>query len=154
SRNMAVAAIAHALREDHMSDVLITGANRGIGLELTKQYAAEGDRVLAFCRSPQSAKALHELASESGGRVAVHQMDVGDEKSIKAAVASIGNRPLDILINNAGIRGGEKQSLEETDTADWLEAFKIMTIGPFRVVQGFLKNLERADNPKIVTITS
>jgi NAD(P)-dependent dehydrogenase (short-subunit alcohol dehydrogenase family) len=137
-----------------MSNVLITGANRGIGLELTKQYAASGDRVLAFCRSPQSAKALHELANGSAGRVSVHQMDVGDESSIEAAAASIGDQPIDILINNAGIKGGEKQSLKEIDTADWLEAFKVMTIGPFRVVQAFLKNLERVNNPKIVTITS
>jgi NAD(P)-dependent dehydrogenase (short-subunit alcohol dehydrogenase family) len=81
-------------------------------------------------------------------------MDVGDESSIEAAAASIGDQPIDILINNAGIKGGEKQSLKEIDTADWLEAFKVMTIGPFRVVQAFLKNLERVNNPKIVTITS
>jgi NAD(P)-dependent dehydrogenase (short-subunit alcohol dehydrogenase family) len=137
-----------------MSNVLITGANRGIGLELTKQYAAAGDRVFAFCRSPESAKALNALSRDSGGRLTVHRMDVGDEDSIRAAAASLGDQPIDILINNAGIRGGEKQSLKHIDTADWLEAFKVMTIGPFRVVQALLKNLERADNPKIVTITS
>ncbi len=137
-----------------MSNVLITGANRGIGLELAKQYAADGDRVFAFCRSPQSAEALRALPAGSGGRVTVHPMDVGDEDSIRAAAKSLGDQPVDILINNAGTRGGDKQSLEEIDTADWLDAFRVMTIGPFRVVQAFLPNLKRAENPKIVTITS
>ena len=74
--------------------------------------------------------------------------------STRAAARRIGNQPIDILINNAGIRGGEKQSLENIDTADWIEAFKVMTMGPFRVVQAFLENLKRAGNPKIVTITT
>ena len=137
-----------------MLNVLITGANRGIGLELSRQYAEDGDTVLAFCRSPQAAERLNELARRSEGRVIVYAMDVGDEGSIRAAARRIGNQPIDILINNAGIRGGEKQSLENIDTADWIEAFKVMTIGPFRVVQAFLENLKRAGNPKIVTITT
>ncbi len=137
-----------------MATVLITGASRGIGLELVRQYAENGDTVLAFCRSPRSAGALNKLAQHSAGRVRVHGMDVSDEASIKAAAQSIGNQPLDILINNAGIMGGCDQSLGNIGTADWIEAFKVMAIGPFRVVQGFLQNLKLADNPKVMTITS
>ncbi|HEY3779144.1 MAG TPA: SDR family oxidoreductase [Rhizomicrobium sp.] len=137
-----------------MANVLITGANRGIGLELTRLYAEGGDTVFAFCRSPQSANQLNELAERASGRVRVHAMDVGDESSIKAAAGAVGDRPIDILINNAGIRGGNNQTLEKTDTADWIEAFKVMTIGPFRVVQAFLNNLRAAGNPRIATITS
>ncbi|MGH6889034.1 MAG: SDR family oxidoreductase [Rhizomicrobium sp.] len=137
-----------------MLNVLITGANRGIGLELTRQYAEGGDRVFAFCRAPQSAEKLHDLAARAAGRVGVHEMDVGDERSIEAAAGAVGDQPIDILINNAGIRGGATQSLEKTDTADWIEAFKVMTIGPFRVVQTFLANLRAAENPKLVTLTS
>jgi NAD(P)-dependent dehydrogenase (short-subunit alcohol dehydrogenase family) len=137
-----------------MPNVLITGANRGIGFELARLYAEGGDNVVAFCRSPQSAQELYELAKRAGGRLSVRPMDVGDENSIRAAADAVGERPIDVLINNAGIRGGNNQSLEHTDTADWLEAFKVMTIGPFRVVQAFLKNLSVAENPKVVTITS
>jgi NAD(P)-dependent dehydrogenase (short-subunit alcohol dehydrogenase family) len=137
-----------------MANVLITGTNRGIGLELTRLYAEDGDTVFAFCRTPQSAEKLHALAEKSGGRVRVHAMDVADESSIKAAAIAVGDLPIDILINNAGIRGGNNQSLEDTDTADWIEAFKVMTVGPFRVVQAFLENLREAKNPKIMSITT
>jgi NAD(P)-dependent dehydrogenase (short-subunit alcohol dehydrogenase family) len=137
-----------------MATVLITGASRGIGLELTRQYAENGDAVFALCRNPHSADALNELACQSGGRVNVAAMDVSDEASIKAAAGILGAQPINILINNAGIRGGEDQSLEDVNTADWIEALKVMTIGPFRVVQAFLENLKRAKNPKIMTITS
>jgi NAD(P)-dependent dehydrogenase (short-subunit alcohol dehydrogenase family) len=137
-----------------MPTVLITGASRGIGLELSRQYAANGAAVLAFCRSPQSADALNELADKSSSRVVVYAMDVSDEDSIKAAAHAVENQPIDILINNAGIRGGDDQSLGDVDTADWIEAFKVMTIGPFRVMQAFLNNLKMAKKPKVMTITS
>lgn len=137
-----------------MATVLITGTNRGIGLALTRLYAENGDTVLAFCRKPQSAEKLNELAEHSGGRVRVQAMDVADESSIKAAARIVADVPVDVLINNAGVRGGSSQSLENTDTADWIEAFKVMTIGPFRVVQGFLGNLRAAKNPKVVAITT
>lgn len=137
-----------------MLNVLITGANRGIGLELARQYAEDGDHVFALCRSPQTAARLNELASRAGGRVSVHAMDVADESSIKAVAGALADRPIDILINNAGIRGGNNQSLEATSSEDWIEAFKVMTIGPFRVVQAFLTNLRAAQNPKVVTLTS
>jgi NAD(P)-dependent dehydrogenase (short-subunit alcohol dehydrogenase family) len=81
-------------------------------------------------------------------------MDVGEESSIRAAAQAIGDRPIDVLINNAGIRGGENQNIDDVDTADWIEAFRVMVIGPFRVIQAFLGNLRKADNPKVMTITS
>jgi NAD(P)-dependent dehydrogenase (short-subunit alcohol dehydrogenase family) len=137
-----------------MLTVLITGSNRGIGLELARQYAESGDAVLATCRSPQSAAALTELAHESDGRVSVHAMDVAREESIAQTAKALAKRPIDILINNAGIKGGDNQSLEDTDTGEWLESFKVMAIGPFRVVQAFLPNLLMAKDPKIAIITS
>jgi NAD(P)-dependent dehydrogenase (short-subunit alcohol dehydrogenase family) len=137
-----------------MSTVSVTGANRGIGLELVRQYAQGGDAVLAFCRTPQSADALNALARQSSGRVTVHAMDVADESSIRAAAHEIGEQPIDILINNAGINGGENQGIDDVDTEKWIEAFKVMVIGPFRVIQAFLGNLRKAENPKVMTLTS
>ncbi|HSC19721.1 MAG TPA: SDR family oxidoreductase [Rhizomicrobium sp.] len=135
-------------------NVLITGANRGIGFELARQYARDGASVLACCRSPQAADGLKALAGEAKGRVSIHAMDVADENSIRAAAGKIGEQAIDILINNAGISGGKNQSLDNIDTADWLRAFQVMSIGPFRVVQAFLPSLRRAENPRIVTVTS
>jgi NAD(P)-dependent dehydrogenase (short-subunit alcohol dehydrogenase family) len=137
-----------------MLNIVITGANRGIGLELASQYARDGGAVFAFCRTPQAADALNALARRSNGRVTVHAMDVGEESSIRAAAQAIGDRPIDVLINNAGIRGGENQNIDDVDTADWIEAFRVMVIGPFRIIQAFLGNLRKADNPKVMTITS
>jgi NAD(P)-dependent dehydrogenase (short-subunit alcohol dehydrogenase family) len=73
---------------------------------------------------------------------------------IRAASQALGDRPVDILINNAGITGGENQNLDDVNTAAWIEAFRVMVIGPFRVIQTFLGNLRKADNPKVMTITS
>ena len=137
-----------------MQTVLITGANRGIGLEMAKQYVSDGDAVLACCRDPQSADALNALARDSKGRMTVHAMDVADENSIRAAANAIGERRIDILINNAGIKGGEHQGIKNVDTSDWLDAFRVMVIGPFRVVQAFLPNLRMSDDPKVMTVTS
>ena len=83
-----------------MARILITGANRGIGLELARQYAERGDDVIACVRDPSGAEALQELAA--GGKVTVEQMDVGDPGSITAARERIGDVAIDVLINNAG----------------------------------------------------
>ncbi len=137
-----------------MANVLITGANRGIGLELARVYAAAGDRVFATCRAPGAAAALSALAESSGGQVTVHGLDVGDGESIAALAASLGDAPIDILINNAGIMGGQPQTLEAIDFDGWIEALKVMTIGPFRVVQALLPNLKAAAAAKVMTVTS
>jgi NAD(P)-dependent dehydrogenase (short-subunit alcohol dehydrogenase family) len=137
-----------------MANVLITGANRGIGLELARGYVNDGDRVFAFCRSPEKAEALNALAAASGGRVVVLAMDVADGVSVAAAVKAVGDAPIDILINNAGVSAGAQQSLESMDFDAWAEALNIMTIGPFRVVQAFLANLGAAAAPKVMTVTS
>jgi NAD(P)-dependent dehydrogenase (short-subunit alcohol dehydrogenase family) len=137
-----------------MTTVLITGANRGIGLELARAYTKDGARVFAFCRNPAGAEELKALASSSGGRVIVAAMDVGDGASIAAGKAAVGDAPIDILINNAGVLGGHPQTLDSIDFDAWMDAFKVMTIGPFRVVQTFLPNLKAAAAPKIMTVTS
>jgi NAD(P)-dependent dehydrogenase (short-subunit alcohol dehydrogenase family) len=135
-----------------MANVAITGAGRGIGLELVKQYADAGDRVYALCRSPGKAEALNALAAASGGKVSVHKMDVGDDASVKAAAAETGDGPIDILLNVAGVVGGEKQGLEDQTWDDWQDAFNVMIIGPLRVMQAFLPRL--GNGAKVINITS
>ena len=91
-----------------MTTVLITGANRGIGLELAKRYAAAGNDVLACCRDPASAKALNTLAAANKS-VRVLGVHVADGKSVAALKATLGEQPIDVLINNAGMQGPPPQ---------------------------------------------
>jgi NAD(P)-dependent dehydrogenase (short-subunit alcohol dehydrogenase family) len=135
-----------------MVNVAITGAGRGIGLELVKQYADAGDRVFALCRSPDKASDLNALAAASRGQVSVHAMDVGDDASVRVAAASTGHGPIDILLNVAGVVGGEKQGLEDQAWADWQDAFNVMIIGPLRVMQALLPRL--GPGARVMNITS
>lgn len=138
-----------------MQTVLISGANRGIGLELARRYAAAGDRVLACCREPARATALAALA-KAHPNLTVHGVRVSDGASVAALAAQIGDTPIDILINNAGMAGPpfQKQSLEEMDFEGWAETFAVNTMAPLRMLQAFRKNLRAGRNPRAVSITS
>lgn len=131
-----------------MATVLITGANRGIGLALTQQYVAAGHSVIACVRDPDSAA---ELKLDN---VTVEQMDLGSPDSISAAAARIGAQPIDILINNAGATGGAAQSIDDLDIRAWHEALDVNTIGPLIVAREFKNNLAASGNGKLMTVTS
>jgi NAD(P)-dependent dehydrogenase (short-subunit alcohol dehydrogenase family) len=132
-----------------MPTVLITGANRGIGLEFVRQYAAEGWSVHAACRDPGKAT---ELKAIKGG-VHLHRLDVTDEGQIDALETALAGEPIDILINNAGVRG-MGDSFGSTEVAGWLETLRVNAIAPVRVSEGLITNLERGQGKLIVNITS
>ena len=132
-----------------MPTVLITGANRGIGLEFARQYAAAGYRVHAACRAPGSADALASL----GERVTLHALDVTDHAGIEALAAGLGNEAIDILINNAGIYG-EGQEFGEIDYAAWLEVMRVNTLAPLKMAECFLPHLEAGRMKMIASLTS
>ena len=134
--------------------VLITGANRGLGLGLVKAFAGRGDRVLAACREPEQASALQALPLTSGKAISVYRMDVTDPASIAAARALIGDRPVDGLINNAGVIGPARQTSLDMDFDGFAETLAVNTLGPLRVTQAFLPNLRAASQPKILAISS
>ena len=135
-----------------MTTVLITGANRGIGLELTRRYAARGDKVIACCRNPAAAEDLKAVA----GDVRVEALDVTDAGAIDKLAADLDGQALDTLINNAGILGPdyEKQSLLDMDFDGWAETFAVNTMAPARIMQKLMPNLRASSDPKVVTITS
>lgn len=136
-----------------MSTVLITGANRGIGLELTRHYLARGETVIATCRAPAEATALTDLARGTD-KLSILPLAVTDAASIEAAKAAIGQGVIDILINNAGIIGPQRQSTLDMDFDGWLTTFDVNTLGPLRVLQAFLPNLQRSAWPRVLTISS
>ena len=137
-----------------METVLITGANRGIGLELAARYAAAGNRVFACCRDPKKADRLQALA-QSHKSLSVHGVHVADGKSVGALAATL-TEPIDILINNAGMPGPapDKQSLANMDFDGWAETFAVNTMAPLRMVQAFRRNLKAGKNARAITITS
>ncbi len=147
-----------------MTTALVTGANRGIGLEFTRQYAAGGGRVIACCRSPDKAVALKELK----GDIQIEKLDIANDESIAALKSRLGQTPLDILINNAGIFSGtgidghvflegekdETQIFGSIDPAAWAKVFLVNTIGPIMVTQALYKNLALGTEPKVAMISS
>lgn len=137
-----------------MSTVLVTGANRGLGLEFVRQYAADGWRVFAGCRDPGSAKELDRLAAASGGKVRVLALDVTDTASVRTAAQSLAGKPIDLLINNAGVGAPKNQRLGSLDYAAWARVLDANTMGPMRVVEAFLENVAAGGERRIVTLTS
>ena len=136
-----------------MTTFLITGANRGIGLELTRQALARGDTVIAAARDP-AAESLSALAGQAGEKLHVIRLDVVDQASVDAAQHALGDHAVDVLINNAGIIGPGRQSTLDMDFDGLAETLAVNAIAPLRVIQAFLPNLRRSKNPKIVTISS
>ena len=137
-----------------MPTVLITGANRGLGLEFARQYAADEWQVFAACREPNAAKELQQLATGSGGRIRVLKLDVTESTSVLAAAAELKDEPIDLLLNNAGVGSPRNQQLGSLDYAAWARVLDTNTLGPMRVVEAFLGHVAKGKQKRIVTITS
>jgi NAD(P)-dependent dehydrogenase (short-subunit alcohol dehydrogenase family) len=137
-----------------LSTVVVTGANRGLGLELARVYGARGDCVIAGCRNPSRADELTTITDQ------VHALDIGDEHSIASFVEAIGDQPVDIVLNNAGIDArnlGATESgrdvLTQTPT-QLMGQVAVNAVGPWLLSRGLLPQLRRSPNPRIVNITS
>jgi NAD(P)-dependent dehydrogenase (short-subunit alcohol dehydrogenase family) len=143
--------------------VLITGANRGLGLEFARQYADRGARVFAAAREPDTAKELRALAEARRGRVDLIGLDVGIAESIDHAHHAIAAHVdgLDVLINNAGVyaarvtSGGQPaERLGELKFDDALHVLRVNAVAPLMIAQAFLDLLKRGRSPKLISITS
>jgi NAD(P)-dependent dehydrogenase (short-subunit alcohol dehydrogenase family) len=137
-----------------MPSTLITGANRGLGLEFARQYAADGWQVYATCRDPNSASDLRRLVDASGYKIQIIALDVTDFASIKAAAAELEGQAIDLLLNNAGVGGPRGQTIGTIDYEAWAKVLDINTLGPLRVSEAFLDNVARSERKLIVTLTS
>lgn len=137
-----------------MTTVLITGANRGLGLEFVRQYADDGARVIACARLTGEAKALLDLATPSRGKITVHPLDVSSESAVAQLAEEIAGEPIDILINNAGVYGGDHQRLGNIDYETWLRTFSVNTLGPVRITEALRANVLKGREKKVIAITS
>jgi NAD(P)-dependent dehydrogenase (short-subunit alcohol dehydrogenase family) len=137
-----------------METVFITGANRGIGLELTRQYLKKQTRVIAACRAPERAQSLSDLKESYSDALQVHPLDVTDERSVQLLVELLRGQSIDVLINNAGINGGERQDILNMDYPQWATTLAVNTIAPFRITVAFLDNLRQSRKPRVITFSS
>ena len=131
-----------------MPTTLITGAGRGIGHELCRQYAEAGWRVIAVLRDQEAAAALSRLGVET------RFLDVRDFPGIQALAASLGGEPIDVLIANAGIFEGPDHTLDQLDEDWWLDAFRVNTMSPVLFARALHDNVRRSGERKMIAITS
>ncbi len=128
--------------------VLITGANRGIGLALAKKFHQQGYQVIATAREPKKAEALNQLG------VRVEQLDIANQVSINALKTKLRNQPIDILLNNAGVMGHGTRNFEDLKIDKLARTFEVNSLGALRVIQTLMPNLQKGSKKTIASVSS
>jgi len=136
-----------------MPTLLITGANRGIGCELTKQYLEQGWDVHACCRSPKKAKELAKLA-EKNKKLNIHKLNVVKEKQINKLKKALKNKPIDMLINNAGVHALGASQFGQTEDEAWEEAVAVNLLAPMKMMEHFKENVSISNKKIIASMSS
>lgn len=137
-----------------MTRLLITGANRGIGLELVRTRLDKGDEVIACAREPQQAGILGNLSAQYPQHLRLLALDVRDPLSVFNLCNVLGDVPIDVVVNNAGIIGPQRQSTLDMDYEGWAETFAVNAMGPLRVTQALLPNLRRSTQARVLIVSS
>ena len=133
-----------------MPSMLVTGASRGLGLEMTRQFVADGWRIYACCRTPDTASELAALAAGSDGLISLHTLDVSEPEQIAALAEEFRGTPIDMLVNNAGLLGCtiDDQGPATFGTIDyetWAEVHEINTMAPLRVTEAFVDHVAASE---------
>ncbi len=135
--------------------VLVTGSNRGLGYEFTRQYAERGYNIIATARKPEKAEALQALAAENPN-IIIEKLDVTDLAAIDALADKYTDQPIDILINNAGVTGDpfKTQMLGKIDYSIFDLVMHVNVMGPLKIAEAFLSNVEVSEQKKIISVSS
>ncbi|MFM9913259.1 MAG: SDR family oxidoreductase [Methylophilaceae bacterium] len=138
-----------------MYTALITGANRGLGLEFVRQLSAQNWRVFACCRNPSEADALLQLAQASSGNISLHTLTVDNPSHISQLAATLKDQAIDLLLNNAGMYlGGNGERFGYSASEEWLKVFQTNTIAPLKMAEAFVENVAKSELKIIANITS
>lgn len=132
--------------------ILVTGANRGIGLEIVKQYAKLGCTVYACCRDPDHAVELQKL-QQLHQSIFIHQLDVSNEENINNLSEQLKDKTIDVLFNNAGV-AGQDNSIGNITSKDLMSTFKINTMGPILLAQAMIGPIAKSKSKIIVNMSS
>lgn len=145
---------AMATSGDEAYTVLITGSNRGIGLEFARQYANRGWQVIATCRTPSKAEALQNIARRHAN-LRIEQLDVTDHDRIESLAAELSDTPIDVLINNAALLGERAdQALGRLDYDLFERIYRVNAIGPMKMIEAFTPHVRASRQKKFVTLGS
>ena len=136
-----------------MANILVTGANRGIGIEFVGQYLNEGNEVIATYRNENSSMDLIKMGNERSN-LKLLQLDVSSNKSLNSFAENLGDSPIDIFINNAGVYGPRNSSFGNVDEENWIPAIKINAIAPILLTQLIIKNIRSGADKKLIFVTS
>lgn len=133
--------------------VFITGSNRGIGLEFTKQYAVDGWKVFASCRHPEQATELQTLCSKYP-KISLLKLDITHSEDIKQVIKELGDNPIDLLIHNAGIPGEEGIRFGKTSIQNMLDVYETNALAPLKLTEALIKNIASSHLKRIVYLSS
>ena len=136
-----------------MATILISGTNRGIGLEFTRQCLLRGDRVIATCRTMETADDLMQLSRSHEG-LDIRQLDVSSSESMQDFVQQLAGIPIDIFINNAGVYGPSNASFGTVDAQVWASVLQVNSIAPLLLTQLLMPNLRQGKDKKLLYLTS
>lgn len=136
-----------------MATVLVTGANRGIGLEFVKHYLDRGDRIIGTYRDIESSGELIQM-SEDHDRLEAYTLDVSSDKSLEDFPNQLRDMPIDIFINNAGVYGPRDSTFNNVDEENWIPVLRINAIAPLILTQLIIGNLRKSSVKKLIYITS
>ena len=136
-----------------MATVLITGTNRGLGLEFVKHFLQRGDAVIATCRDSSNAPELQALAQDND-QLRLMNLDVSDEQSMASFAAALGDTAVDVFVNNAGVYGPRDANFGNVASGAWQDVMYVNAIAPMLLTQLIIGNLRQGSARKLVYVTS
>ena len=136
-----------------MATILITGTNRGLGLEFVKHFLGRSDTVIATCRDSSSATELQALAANNEN-LSLKNLDVSDEQSMAAFATELKDTPIDVFINNAGVYGPRDANFGNVGSSEWEQVIRVNAIAPMLLTQLIIGSLRQGTEKKLVYVTS